>query len=228
MGEGASGDEDVPAVEAARRARARYGVDYPLDVQRWFQHSDCGGRDYLIGNPHTFRGRIAAYCPHEDVGFTVSKQDIDVLSPSAQAWLEGYLAGAEPEPQEVFGPDIHDVGVEDERWVRWQQLVRDFRASGTWLLQDWWDPAPLPAGVDLPALLAVPAVPWVVRGAEVWTWQQEGQERGWVRAQPQPALSRGFLVGSACERRDDHDEEVVAFSERQWMCRDCGHLIESR
>ncbi|MER7074191.1 hypothetical protein, partial [Terrabacter sp. NPDC000476] len=150
------------------------------------------------------------------------------LSPSAQASLEGYLAGAEPEPQEVFGPDVHDVGGEDERWARWQQLVRDFRASGTWPLQDWWDPAPLPAGVDLPALLEAPAVPWVVRGAEVWTWQQQGQEREWVREQPQPPLSRGFLVGSACERREYHDEEVVAVSERQWMCCDCGHLIESR
>ena len=140
------------------------------------------------------------------------------MAPLTRAWVEGYLAGAEPEPQQVFGPDIHDVGFEDERWLRWQQMVRDFRASGTWLLQDWWDPAPLPAV----ALASLSAVPWVVRGADVWIWQ--GQE--WVRAQPQPVVSRGFLVGSACELRDDHDEDQVEVSEQQWVCRDCGHLTE--
>ena len=57
-GEDAPGGEDVPASEVVRRATAHYGADYPIDVQRWFQRGDCDGRDYLIGNPHTFRGRM--------------------------------------------------------------------------------------------------------------------------------------------------------------------------
>jgi len=128
---------------------------------------------------------VAAYCPHEDLGFTISTPDIHATSALTRTWLDGYLAGAEPRPEEFFGPAIHEVGFEDERWVRWQQLVRDFRASGVWLLQDWWDPSPLPVGV------ALPARPWVLQGAEVWSWRG----RSWVRAEARPTVRRGFLGG---------------------------------
>lgn len=214
------GSEPSPA-QVIAQARARYGADHPIDTELWFRHDGCDGQDYLTGNPHTFRGHIGAYCPHDDHGFTITKSDVTSAATSAWVWVDGYLAGAEPGAQQLFGPDVHHEGDDDERWLRWRELVRDFRRSGTWTSQDWWDPQPVPDEVVRQLSPAAPAfAPWTTRGVEVWSWRNSG----WGRVRPQPELHDGYLADSVCRGREEHDE--VEVSDVQSICRDCGSLTE--
>jgi hypothetical protein len=85
--------------------------------------------DYLIGNPHTFRGLILAFCPVSQRQFSLYKEDIDVMSDEASAWVRGFLAGSEPAP-----PD--DQGLSADDWERavttWEELTRRYRETGRW------------------------------------------------------------------------------------------------
>lgn len=39
-----------------------------IDEKLWIRTSGCEGLDYLVGNCHTFPGRMGAYCPRKGVG----------------------------------------------------------------------------------------------------------------------------------------------------------------
>ena len=77
-----------------------------LDEDLWFVGS-CGGRDFLVGNPHTFTGRMRAWCPTKQVGYNVSLKEIDDLGTATRYYIKGYLAGNEPDPP------IGEDGAED-------------------------------------------------------------------------------------------------------------------
>lgn len=119
-----SESEEHSKAEIVAMAKLHYGPDYPIDVRLWFTNDECEGRDYLTGNPHTFPGRLGAYCPHSDQGFNVSKNQIRTLSPEAELWLAGFLAGNEPHPAEEG----------DE--AQWDRAVVEFRRTGQWPLDD--------------------------------------------------------------------------------------------
>src|SRR5690606_15440982 len=72
-----------------------------IDPELWFAcaaHPD--GRDLVVGNAHTFAGRIAAVCPQDD-GRRYYASAYSVLQdcpPATRYWVQGFLAGCEPTP----------------------------------------------------------------------------------------------------------------------------------
>lgn len=97
-----------------------------IDERLWFQAS-CGSRDYIVGNGHTFRGRMAAWCPHRRVGYNISLSELTEMSTESQYFVKGYLAGTEPGlPMDIQG----DTSPEDER--AWRAATARFRRTGSW------------------------------------------------------------------------------------------------
>ncbi|OCA92605.1 hypothetical protein [Pseudobacillus wudalianchiensis] len=38
-----------------------------FEKELWFElEGHCEGKHYIVGNPHTFNGRISAYCPQKE------------------------------------------------------------------------------------------------------------------------------------------------------------------
>lgn len=100
-----------------------------VDATLWFIPSDCEGKHYLLGNPHTFRGRMSAWCPTKRTGYCVSASQIRDASPEARVWVAGFLAGNEPRPPQDFDDQTNFGSAEYARWV---EQVESFRLTGTW------------------------------------------------------------------------------------------------
>jgi hypothetical protein len=126
-------DEETPSCIVAKvslplRWERLPGEDAPfaVDERLWFEAS-CGGRDFLVGNPHTFPGRMAAWCPHDGVGYNVSLGEIRTMSDESRYFVAGFLTGNEPEPP------TGDEGESNEAdFVAWQSATRRFRRTGRW------------------------------------------------------------------------------------------------
>lgn len=98
------------------------GVDEAL----WFGGA-CGQRDYLIGNSHTFTGRMTAWCPAHEVSYNVSSSEITEMSPESRYFIRGFLHGAEP------GFPVDGQGeTSDQDLEAWRQAVARFRRNGAW------------------------------------------------------------------------------------------------
>lgn len=185
-----------------------------LDQQLWIRRTGSDCRDYLVGNCHTFRGRMGAYCPKGDFGYSVSLHEIEEMSPESARWVAGFLAGNEPGPDDMFGPGIHDTPEEDPHWQRWRDALSEFRTTGAWPHAGWRHLIPFPPGMTLPAFV------WALRGDEVWTWDGDA----WVKADPQPARRFRLLEGTVCFERG-HGESI-GVSAVHWVCEDCGETDE--
>ncbi len=99
------------------------------DQRLWFLHKGCTGKHYLIGNPHTFRGRMWAWCPVHRRTVFVSKSEIESCSPEAEYWIQGFLAGNEPPPP----LDEHgDPAFDSPEYARWEAEIRLFHHTGFW------------------------------------------------------------------------------------------------
>lgn len=99
-------------------------TELPADVDPalWFESAPCG-RHYLVeGNPHTFPGRMYAYCVQEGIYTRVSKRDIEMCSRETEYFVRGYLSGAEPDPPLT----------DDSPTIRWQKSIELFRETGFW------------------------------------------------------------------------------------------------
>jgi len=189
------------------------GVGKPAESDDWLWISlaACPARDFLVGNCHTFPGRMAAYCPHRDQGFCVSLAEIEEMSPEAERWVRGFLAGNEPEPEHMFGPSIHDATDSDDRWPRWREAVANFRRTGDWEPEPWRELAVLPPDASFTVQ------PWTVIADELRQWN--GID--WHCKAPGPARERTLLLGSVCHERRHHDLTVLA--EGGAICDDCGY-----
>ena len=97
-----------------------------LDQNLWFVAA-CGERDLLIGNGHTFTGRIAAWCPSRQVSYNISLTELGEMSEQARYWLRGFLAGAEPGL-----PRNGDDEPLDEDLAAWREATARFRRTGAW------------------------------------------------------------------------------------------------
>jgi hypothetical protein len=172
-----------------------------------------GQRAYLTYNPHTFLGLIGAWFPGLRMFLRVAKRDIAELSPEAEVWMAGFLAGNEPEPQEMFGPGITEAADDDPRVQRWRQALAEFRRTGWWPHASWVDVVPFPPGTHLPQFV------WVRRGDEIWAWDGTC----WAKANPQPALTSGRLSGSVCSQRGRCDVSQVTTV--HLVCTDCGETM---
>lgn len=117
----------------------------PDDVDRslWFEPGCCGAGDHFLHyNPHTFPGRMGAYCEAHDRTFAVSRSEIERCSSEAAIWIRGFLSGNEPPvPLEPTGYSIDDD--RDPRYKRWREAISEFRRTGAW-------PRGAPTGVPWP------------------------------------------------------------------------------
>jgi hypothetical protein len=100
-----------------------------LDEKLWFtMGSHCEGKHFLLGNPHTFVGRMLAWCPNKEVSFFVSKNGVDECSVETEYWMKGFLAGNEPKPPSENG----DVDFESKAYKEWLKKVEKFKEIGNW------------------------------------------------------------------------------------------------
>lgn len=184
-----------------------------VDERLWIRTSGCDSRDFLVGNSHTFPGRMSAYCPTDGVHYSVSLSEIEDMSPDAVHWVAGFLVGNQPRPEDLFGPGIHDAHDSDPHWRRWTEAVEQFRRTGTWPHAGWSYLIPFPPGTTLPPFV------WTHRGDEVWTWHGDA----WVRADPQPAFRSGLLEGTVCFQRGHCGMTLVTTAHS--VCDDCGATV---
>ena len=104
-------------------------TDIPKDIDKalWVELFGCEfGRHYLGYNPHTFHGRISAWCPKDGQWHKISKSEIANCSNEAKYWISGYLCGNEPSPPSPF------VGDHDPDFRLWQSSILHFHKSGYW------------------------------------------------------------------------------------------------
>ena len=107
----------------------------PYDEKLWFtMRSHCAGRHYLLFNPHTFPGRMGAWCPTKQVTFYVSKSEMESCSPEAHYWMMGFLAGNEPAPPR--GEDGGYLADDDPQMERWRAAIRQFPETGIWVVSE--------------------------------------------------------------------------------------------
>ena len=109
--------------------------DPEFDAQLWFTLDGCcADRHYLLHNPHTFPGRMAAWCPLKKVRFNISKSEVRECSDAARYWIKGFLAGNEPD-----APVDEDGGYlpgDDPRMEEWRVAIAQFPATGLWIVSD--------------------------------------------------------------------------------------------
>jgi hypothetical protein len=177
----------------------------------------------ILGNGHTHRGRILV----EPIGLDqpptrISLPDVVECSPAARAWLEGFLAGQEPELYEFLGRDDRDEPPTDDevdRWLAWNQR---WRSEGI---------APalrrLPDAAAVPADLGPPPA-WTYNAGRYLLWSRQG----WIPAEPQPRsddpeadVDGWAWPGTVCGSRGTHDMDENDYGDVE-ICEDC-HLVEN-
>jgi hypothetical protein len=179
---------------------------------------DPGLRWYIAGSSLTHRGHFHV-C--RETGYqhrTVNVGDVTETSPEAAIWINGFLHGQLPKPEEFLGRDdalILAEDAEDER--RWRDWNRRFLARG-------FEPSrlgPLPPRDPRLSDLGVPLA-WCYVGDRYRTWV----DGDWRLAEPQPETpdeSGWFWPGSECETAGAHelcDDGDLTYCER------C-HLVEA-
>lgn len=100
-----------------------------FDKNLWFTIEGCEGKHYLIGNPHTFRGRMHAWCPQKERSFFVSLSEIEEMSEPSKYWITGFLKGNQPEPPTNANGD---VDFESAEYRRWTESINLFTQTGYW------------------------------------------------------------------------------------------------
>jgi hypothetical protein len=107
------------------------------DKALWFKmKSCCSAKHLLCGNPHTFRGRIEAYCPNRKISFAVSLTQMDSMSKNARFWIDGFLCGNEPPPPMDKEGDF--LPPDEAAFKRWEKNISEFRRTGKWK-REWPD-----------------------------------------------------------------------------------------
>lgn len=103
-----------------------------IDEKLWFilKDSECKGKHYIIGNPHTFHGRISGYCIEKKQEFAFSISEIESMSLESEYWIKGYLFGNEPKPPTDEEGD--DLPFESEEMKHWWNSIKFFHQTGNW------------------------------------------------------------------------------------------------
>ena len=103
------------------------------DPDLWVEVAGYPGRLFIMGNPHTFPGRITAWSHDNDESLYFSKSEVTAFSDAARRWVEGFLHGAEPEPAEYLGIDpgeVDEMDDDDPRLEEWRDALATFRETG--------------------------------------------------------------------------------------------------
>jgi hypothetical protein len=95
-------------------------VDPDLD----FMSTHCGGWHFLVGNPHTFTGRMAAWSQDQQTEIAVSLSEMTYVSQGAGFWIRGFLSGSEPPPPLTAGSPSAEAA--------WERARSEYRSTGEW------------------------------------------------------------------------------------------------
>lgn len=174
------------------------------------------GRCRLDGNAHTFAGRMGAWSETLNASVTISRSDVREASSEAWAWIEGFLAGNEPELHEFLGIEASEAEVlpdDDPAHRRYDKALAVLHATGSL-------PFPLDSRPTLPPPPDLNPAPWAAAGGEVFGWDGSG----WRPLEPQPELHFALLAGTTCDERGHHELEGVG--DYHVFCADCGSLSE--
>ncbi|RZS79926.1 hypothetical protein EV189_3405 [Motilibacter rhizosphaerae] len=141
-GSGTAGGPPTP--DAARigqqlRTFELDGDGVVLDAALWVRMADSGEIGYIEGNALLGRGRVHIPGSGACEALIDPYRELSELSPLAQAWLDGFLAGSEPSIWEYLGvgPDAYDCT--DEEWARYVRFCARARQQGWY---DHLDPRP--------------------------------------------------------------------------------------
>ncbi|MEU8819017.1 hypothetical protein [Actinoplanes sp. NPDC048796] len=96
-----------------------------VDPDLWFDTERCGRHYLLDGNPHTFPGRMDAYCPEQGIRTRVSKAEIRDCSEQTRYFVRGFLSGSEPPPPK-------SAASTDPAYLSWSNAASRFRETGLW------------------------------------------------------------------------------------------------
>lgn len=117
--------------------------DAEPDPELWFEGS-CGERDlFLTGQPHTFRGRMAAWCPLEAHGYNVSLSEMRSMSDATRYFVMGFLSGNEPSP-----PVDREGNTTPQDLEAWRAATARFRRTREWFRR--WQTCSVCGAVLLP------------------------------------------------------------------------------
>ena len=94
-----------------------------VDPDLEFMCTHCDGWHFLVGNPHTFTGCMAAWCQDQQAEFSVSLSEMTYISLGASIWIKGFLSGSEPPPPAAGG-----VSAE----AAWEMARQEYRSTGEW------------------------------------------------------------------------------------------------
>lgn len=104
-----------------------------LDPELWFACADHPGeRDLVVGNAHTFLGRILAVCPQDDGRhyYASANAVLEDCAPATRFWVQGFLAGSEPPPPR--GADGGWMPDDSAEMASWRRRIRLWRTRATW------------------------------------------------------------------------------------------------
>lgn len=98
-----------------------------VDQRLVFRSQHCPGRHFLLGNSHTFPGRMAVWCEDSEYEISASLFEMTDVSEAARFWITGFLAGSE-----IRRPDEGDPASE----ASWEAARRKFHETGEWPRDD--------------------------------------------------------------------------------------------
>jgi len=106
-------------------------VPKDLDRNLWVILPGCCDRKHYLGyNPHTFHGRMKAWCPKLGRWTNISKREIERCSEQAKYWIIGYLSGNEPDaPRSAEGDYLPD---DSDAMKLWRVSINLFAETGYW------------------------------------------------------------------------------------------------
>jgi len=105
-------------------------MNIEIDSALWIILEHCEGEHFLIGNCHTFPGRMNAFCKRKDTAFCVSLSEISDMSEQSRYWIKGFLSGNEPEPPEEIDGEPPEDYFKSERYHDWLTQIENFNTSG--------------------------------------------------------------------------------------------------
>lgn len=107
------------------------------DKKLWFRVDHCESLHFIVGNAHTFRGRIRGWCPKKQRTFLLSKSEISQCSTEAEYWIKGFLRGNEPNPPDGGKEGTGAFGTEKfNKWLKkykeWESATDLFQETSYW------------------------------------------------------------------------------------------------
>src|SRR5919106_6617734 len=80
-----------------------------IDLRLRIRIRHCDAPHYLVGNCHTFRGRMSTWCVSLGQEICISKSDVIDPSAEVQIWTDGFLRGNEAPPPIVDDSTADEV-----------------------------------------------------------------------------------------------------------------------